>query len=245
MPNFAKLTCWHQNGHYPMGRVKFLMPKSNKKSSDKKKTWRKTVKKAMKQATEEEAMQRFGTTDPLFNYRWEHVTAVVTLALKLAELTGADAEVVEAAAWLHDIRKEAGSKHPREGAKVALELLPTTDFPQEKIGHVAKVIRSHMGLWRKKPLKDLEAQVLWDADKLAKIGLTALFHFTPLIVMQGNGRTTKSLINNARRNNKWLPKTVASMHTEPARQAAQKRLKRFNKLLKNLEAELQGEDLLS
>lgn len=223
------------------------MPKSNKKSSNKsnkKKPWRKTVKKAMKQATEAEAKQRYGTTDPIFNYRWEHVTSVVTLALKLAELTGADAEVVEAAAWLHDIRKETGARHAQEGAKAAHEILPTTDFPKKKIGHVAKVIRSHMGLWRRKPLKDLEAQVLWDADKLAKIGLTAAFHFTPLVMMQGNGRTTQSLIDSARSNNKWQSKTVASMHTEPARRAAQKRFKRFNKLWGNLEAELQGDDLL-
>ena len=136
------------------------MPKSDKKSSNKKKPWRKTVKKAMKKATEAEAEQRFGTADPLFNYRWEHVTSVVTLALKLAELTGADAEVVEAAAWLHDVRKDTNNNHAREGAKAAHEILPATDFPKKKIGHVAKAIRSHKGLWRKKPLKDLEAQVL-------------------------------------------------------------------------------------
>lgn len=197
----------------------------------------------MLQATQEEARQRFGTAEPLFNYRWEHVTAVVTLALKLAELTGADAEVVEAAAWLHDIRKEAGAKHPQEGAEVAHEILPTTDFPKKKIGHVAKAIRSHMGLWRRKPLKDLESQVLWDADKLAKIGLTSVFHLMPLMMMRGNGRTTQELIANARSNNKWLPKTVASMHTAPAQTAAQKRLKRFNKLMDRLEAELNGDDL--
>lgn len=197
----------------------------------------------MKQATEAEARQRYGTADPLFNYRWEHVTTVVTLALKLADLTGADKEVVEAAAWLHDIRKNAGAKHPQEGAKAAHEILPTTDFPKKKIGHVARVIRSHMGLWRRKPLKDLEAQVLWDADKLAKIGLTSAFHFTPLSVVKGNGRTIEALITSARANNSWLPKTVASMHTEPAKRAAKKRLKRFNRLWDNLEAELAGDDL--
>lgn len=198
----------------------------------------------MKKATEEESIQRYGTAEPLFNYRWEHVTAVVTLALKLAELTGADAEVVEAAAWLHDIRKDAGPKHPHAGAKFAHQILPTTDFPKEKIGHVARCIRSHMGLWRRKPLQDMEAQVLWDADKLAKIGLTSLFHFMPLMVMKGDGRTTQELIHNARANKKWLPKTVASMHTAPAQKAAKKRLKQFNKLLDRLEAELAGEDLL-
>ena len=220
------------------------MPKSkNKKFETKKKPWRKTVKKAMRQAAEAEAKKRYGTADPLFNYRWEHVTAVVTLALKLAEMTGADKEVVEAAAWLHDIRKDAGIKHPQEGAKAAHEILPTTDFPKKKIGHVARIIRSHMGLWRRKPLKNLEAQVLWDADKLAKMGLTSVFHFTPLNMMKGNGRTTHSFIDKARANNSWLPKAVASMHTEPAKRAAKKRLKAFNKLWNQLEAELKGDDL--
>ena len=221
------------------------MPKTKKISSSKNKPWRKTVQKAMKKAAETEARQRFGGAEPLFDYRWEHVTAVVTLALKLAEQTGADVEVVEAAAWLHEIRKEAGPKHPQEGAKFAHQILPKTDFPQEKIGHVARCIRAHMGLWRRKPLKDLEAQVLWDADKLAKIGLTSLFHFMPVTIMRGNGRTTQKLIDDARANNKWMTKTVASMHTAPAQKAAKKRLKRFNKLLNRLEAELAGDDLLN
>lgn len=219
------------------------MPESKKKTSTKKKPWRKTVKKAMRQATEAEAKARFGTADPLFNYRWEHVTTVVALALKLAELTGADAEVVEAAAWLHDIRKEAGPKHPQEGAKFAHEILPKTDFPKAKIGHVARAIRSHMGLWRRKPLQDLESQVLWDADKLAKIGLTSAFHFTPLILMKENGSTIRDLITTAQANQKWQTKTVASMHTEPAKRAAQKRFKAYKKLWKKLEQELQGADL--
>jgi HD superfamily phosphodiesterase len=32
-----------------------------------------------------------------FNYRWEHVQGVTTTALRLAELVGADRDVVEAA----------------------------------------------------------------------------------------------------------------------------------------------------
>jgi hypothetical protein len=51
--------------------------------------WRKAVKKAMREATIKEAVERYDTKNPTFNYRWEHVTAVVTLAIKLAELTGA------------------------------------------------------------------------------------------------------------------------------------------------------------
>ncbi|VAW39977.1 hypothetical protein MNBD_CHLOROFLEXI01-1344, partial [hydrothermal vent metagenome] len=42
----------------------------------------------------------------------------------------------------------------------------------------------------------------------------------------------------------WQAKTVASMHTKPAKRAAKKRLKAFNKVWDQLEAELAGEDLV-
>lgn len=215
------------------------MPANNNKS---KKPWREAVEEVMHHATEAEALARFGKRKPAFNYRWEHVTAVVTLAIKLAELTGADREVVEAAAWLHDVRKEAKEKHPQEGAKFARKFLPKTDFPAEKIEAVAQAIEAHMGLWLDAPLTNLEAQVLWDADKLAKIGLTAVFHFTGNVLAKGKPMTTDDLIEYGR-DADWQTKTVASMHTEPARRAAAARLAAYNQLWKSLEGELRGDDL--
>ena len=196
----------------------------------------------MRQAAEEEASRRYGTDEPVFNYRWEHVKAVVTLALRLADLTSADREVIEAAAWLHDVCKGEGENHPEAGARFARRFLPQTDFPTEKIERVARAIERHIGLWRDKPLKDLEAQVLWDADKLAKIGLTAAFHFSGGTLAKGKPQTTRDLIANGR-DADWQEKTVASMHTEPARRAAQKRLQAYNNLWSTLEAELNGDDL--
>jgi len=215
---------------------------SAKKRHKKKKSWRKAVQKAMRQATEEEASRRYGTDEPVFNYRWEHVKAVVTLALRLADLTSADREVIEAAAWLHDVCKGEGENHPEAGARFARRFLPQTDFPTEKIERVARAIERHIGLWRDKPLKDLEAQVLWDADKLAKIGLTAAFHFSGGTLAKGKPQTTRDLIANGR-DADWQEKTVASMHTEPAHRAAQKRLQAYNNLWSTLEAELNGDDL--
>jgi uncharacterized protein len=216
------------------------VPRNSK--SKKKKDWRSAVQKAMREATERELKLRHGKTDPSFNYRWEHVTAVVTLANKLAALTGADPEIVEAAAWLHDVRKETKDKHPQEGAKFARQFLPQTDFPKKKIEAVAIAIEQHMGLWRDKPLKDLESQVLWDADKLSKIGLTAAFHWTGSALAGTKSRELEQIILRARSAD-WQQKTVASMHTKPARRAAKKRLKSFNKLWEKLEAELNGADL--
>ncbi len=215
------------------------MPTNNNKT---KKPWREAVQEVMRHATEAEALARFGKRKPAFNYRWEHVTTVVTLANKLAAMTGADAEVVEAAAWLHDVRKEAKEKHPQEGAKFARKFLPKTDFPPQKIEAVAQAIEDHMGLWLEKPLTNLESQVLWDADKLAKIGLTAVFHFTGNVLAKGKPTTTDELLSNGR-DAAWQARTVASMHTEPARRAAVARFQAYHQLWNVLEQELKGDDL--
>ena len=108
---------------------------------------------------------------------------------------------------------------------------------------VATVIADHMGLWLDEPLHSLESQVLWDADKLAKIGYTAAFHWTGNVLSKGKKPyTTRDLVANGR-NADWQRKTVESMHTEPARRAAAKRLAAYNALWDGLEAELDGEDL--
>jgi uncharacterized protein len=196
----------------------------------------------MRKATLAEAQSRYGTNQPAFNYRWEHVTAVVKVSLQLAHLTGADVAVVEAAAWLHDVAKNKGQNHPEAGARYARKFLQKTDFPAEKIEAVSQAIAAHMGLWRDEPLTHLESQVLWDADKLTKIGLTAAFHWTGMMLADGSTTTTKELIKNGRKAS-WQDKTVESMHTEPAKQAAQRRLAAFHRLWDELEAELAGNDL--
>jgi uncharacterized protein len=207
-------------------------------------TWREAVRQAMYEATMQELLSRYGGPGVSFNYRWEHVSTVVTLARRLACLTGADAEIVEAAAWLHDVRKSThGEQHPEAGAAFARAFLPQTDFPPEKIAAVATTIEVHKGLWRDEPLENLEAQVLWDADKLAKIGLTAVFHWTGGSLAGEKLRTMDEIIARGR-NVDWQARTVASMHTEPARRAAACRLQAYNWLWDELEGELLGDDLV-
>lgn len=206
--------------------------------------WRSAVREQMFRATHEELAGRHGDLDVSFNYRWEHVQAVVTLANRLAALTGADADVVEAAAWLHDVCKWThGETHAEAGAAFARAFLPTTNFPPEKIDAVATAIAAHQGLYREDSLEGLEAQVLWDADKLAKIGLTAAFHWTGGALAGDEGRTMADIIARGR-NAEWQAKTVASMHTAPARRAARARLRAYVRLWDELERELSGEDLV-
>lgn len=207
-----------------------------------KREWRQAVRQVMLEATETEIVNRYGSTDVSFNYRWEHVITVVNLAVRLAKLTGADRDIVEAAAWLHDIRKETRERHAQEGADYARRFLPQTNFPPEKIEEVARAIEQHVGLWRDEPVQCLEAMVLWDADKLAKIGLTAVFHWTGGSLAGNQPVSTLEIIDRGR-SAEWQEKTVASMHTEPARRAAAIRLAHYNWLWQALEEELNGDDL--
>lgn len=198
--------------------------------------WRAACKRVARDAAEMEARGQWHLADGEaipFNYRWEHVQHVVGLACWLAAETGADTEIVEAAAWLHDVRKTE-PKHALRGAEAAVEILAATDFPPAKIAEVADAIRQHEGLYRDDPdaLTPLEAAVLWDADKLSKIGVQALVY--ALSTRYVMGRTLdERRAKNQRFLDDVLVRTVASMNTAPARQLAEDRL-RQNQIIMDL-----------
>jgi len=96
------------------------------------------------------------------------------MALRIGKEEGADLEVVEAAALLHDIARameDRGdiSDHAEEGARIAQPLLEVSGFPKEKIKPVCRCIQVHRfrdGM----AAESLEAKVLQDADRLDVIG---------------------------------------------------------------------------
>jgi uncharacterized protein len=159
-----------------------------------------------------------------FNQRWEHVQDVVRHALWLSRELGADVDVAEAAAWLHDIRK-VDPDHGAAGAAAATRILTDSDFPAEKIEPVAHAIRHHVGLYRSKgapPIEPLEAAILWDADKLPKLGVRAL-----AFGLSTTYATNKSLAQRHDDIREFvttaLCRTVESMNTVLARHLAERR----------------------
>jgi uncharacterized protein len=141
--------------------------------------WRAVVIAAAKAQAEQEArdLWHLAAGEPLpFDARFEHVAQVTALALRLARALHADLEIMEAAGWLHDVRKQE-PKHALAGAAAARMILAQTDFPSAKIEAVVDVISKHEGLYRPAgaaPLEPLEAAILWDADKLSKIGVQSV-----------------------------------------------------------------------
>lgn len=205
-------------------------------------TWEQAVKEVACKAALRDDRKRMGWTRhdermPPFAYRWEHVQQVVRCGRWLLSQVSADADIVIAACWLHDVEKHH-AHHGRRGAKFARQFLPTTAFPTKKIESVAKAIELHEGLWRPAlgwqkgqpfraalPLQPIEVALLWDADKLAKIGPTAFLQSHPAhlfeLLKKGQSTTTQQLIS---RNRRWVeitvPRIIASFNTTAAQRKA-------------------------
>ena len=116
------------------------------------------------------------------------------------------------------------------------------NFPKSKINEVTSAITDHIGLWRDEPLTNLHSQILWDADKLSKLGLTFVFHLIGMTVTSERPTPTRELIMTARDAN-WQEKLLQSLHTAPAKRAARSRLASYRSFWQNLEWELDGSDL--
>lgn len=189
--------------------------------------WRELCRQQAAAQAEAEARAAWGIAQDAqlpFNHRWEHVQEVVGLALHLAALTGADAEIVEAAAWLHDIRKREPN-HGAAGAVAAQAILAQSDFPPAKIPAVVDAIRHHVGLFRAEgaaPLTPVESAVLWDADKLSKLGVRAIgftlsAHWLRGMTLAARRTDMEDHIRAV------LDRTVESMNTAPGLALAQRR----------------------
>lgn len=105
-----------------------------------------------------------------------HLFRVNKIAKFLAEKEGADLDIVEAAAWLHDVGLICGSdNNPRELKKIALKILREFDLTKSEAERIKECIVSHEGALRP---KSLEAKIVYDADTLDKMGLLGIIRHT-------------------------------------------------------------------
>lgn len=106
---------------------------------------------------------------------WTHIERVRNLALRIGRKEKANLEILEIAAYLHDIgRKDEMEKkgifcHAERSAELSRPLLKKYKLHTEVIENIIHCIESHRFRKNKKPAT-LEARVLFDADKLDSIG---------------------------------------------------------------------------
>lgn len=110
--------------------------------------------------------------DPVHGF--DHIQRVYALAERIAQAEGADLEIVRAAALLHDAGggETGGSgraEHQHLSAEFARQVLEAEGWPEERIAAVQHCIRAHRFRGKEQP-ESLEAQVLFDADKLDVLG---------------------------------------------------------------------------
>jgi len=102
---------------------------------------------------------------------FDHVLRVLALAERIGRAEGADLKIVRAATLLHDVGRAmdeaAGRDHAAFGAEYVWEILAA--HPAAQVKAVSHAIAAHR--FRTGPAPEtLEAQVLFDADKLDAIG---------------------------------------------------------------------------
>jgi uncharacterized protein len=116
-----------------------------------------------------EARRYYEGADTVHDF--DHVLRVLALAERIGQAEGADIEVVRAAALLHDVGRmqaeEIGRDHAAFAADRARKIL--AGQPAERIEAVTHAIAAHRFRTGPRPAT-LEAQVLFDADKLDAIG---------------------------------------------------------------------------
>lgn len=108
------------------------------------------------------------------DWLWKrHVPVVVEQARILAERFGADTELAEAAAWLHDIAdvkmNRAAQGHREESLRMARELLESAGYNAKEIALVVDDALAKHGCRQGVEPDSLEGRVLATADALAHL----------------------------------------------------------------------------
>ena len=188
---------------------------------------------------------------------WDHTLRVYKMAHQIAVCEKANSQIVDLAALLHDIGRvqeladRGKTCHALLGAAMVPELLENAGVHDKNIiAQIAACVRTHR--FRKRGLEEpatLEAQVLFDADKLdslGAIGLARSFHFAGHVGARVHNTEAEALASESysREDTAYREYLVklryipSRMFTVTGREFAQKRLVYMIDFFKELESEI-------
>jgi uncharacterized protein len=139
--------------------------------------------------TIEQARGWYSQADAIHDF--DHILRVRANAERIAQAEGADWAIVEAAALLHDADQLMGDDHAariahhERSALFAQRVLADEGWPQTGIDAVLHCIRAHRFRGTHAP-ETLEAQVVFDADKLDAIGAIGVARAVGYAALHGN-----------------------------------------------------------
>lgn len=130
----------------------------------------------------EELLKRCNIYKEKYGYDFwnDHIKYVVKNSVELAKKYGADVEIVELGALLHDIAmpSEIGSReeHNIYGTQIADELLSKLNYPVDRKERVKECVLRHRGS-KDLPRNTIEEQCVADADVIAHFDcIPSIFH---------------------------------------------------------------------
>lgn len=124
------------------------------------------------QKIKEELLKRCEESKKIDGYDFwnDHIKYVVKNSIYLAEKYGADREIVELGALLHDIampsRVGPREEHNVYGAEIADELLTALEYPEDKKERVKNCVLNHRGM-KDRSRNTIEEECVADADVMA------------------------------------------------------------------------------
>jgi len=173
-----------------------------------------------------------------------HAKRVRDLSLRLADECGrpVDDQTLAAAAWLHDIgrpleRTGEVADHDRWAATEAVDLLDSEGVSRDRIDAVTHCIRAHSIRASSPDPETVEAELLFDADKLDAAGAVGLVRLA-CIVGERSGRAGEAYaavdtgsIPEADTSERpdltllreWARERLDELHTAPARRIGEDR----------------------
>ena len=140
--------------------------------------------------TIEEAERGFtGKREARDGFLWEHSVLVAAQSFRLAKAEKEDPDLAALVALFHDSGKFAGGRYhaddkpeEEESARLAREILEAAGFEMNGIGHVVRALRS---LYNSGARRNRLADVVHDADFLAKFGYLGVANFFVKSALRG------------------------------------------------------------
>ncbi len=156
-----------------------------------------------------------------------HILSVRKHALILAKKYDANKEVIELAAYLHDISrlKSSTENHHIKGAAEAEEILKKFNYPQKTINHVKECILSHSSGKKVKPIS-IEAKIIASADVMSHFDEVLFLFFVAM-------RYKNKSLEDSR---KWVYEKIRRDWKKPLLPEARKMIKeKYHSIIKVME----------
>lgn len=205
--------------------------------------------------TLDQARSWYPEDDPTHGF--SHIQRVYRLSEVLSRKEGARWEIVQAAVLLHDAHAGDGGRngHHLDSAKFAEMILDEEGWLKEDISAVLHCIRAHRFRDQREQPDTLEAQVLFDADKLDAIGAVGVVRAVAYAVNHGQDLfqlPSEQFLKTGERNpgephtpyhefHYKLRHLSGQMYTDTGRRWAEKRHGFMVRFFRQLAAEIKGD----